>query len=44
MMAALRMKVVPRKRSCVLWDGALVFIEQEIAKKYVLRAQGCLNL
>jgi len=21
-----RMKVVPRKRSCVLWDGALAFL------------------
>ena len=23
------MKVVPRKRSCVLWDGVLVFISAE---------------
>ena len=33
------MKVVPRKRSCVLWDGALVFYsDREKCKKIVLQS------
>ena len=42
MMDGMRMKVVPRKRSCVLWDGALVFYLLENRSRSVLRAQRCL--